>query len=408
MSTFHYKAVRQTGEVIEGDLDAADRDGALNSLADMGYVPIRVDQSGGASISRILSADVFGGRSHRIAQRDIMIVTREIATLLNAGVELERALDIIVDLAERAAIRDLFHDILQEVRGGAALSDALEKRAEKFPRSYVGMVRAGEAGGTLAIVFDGIAAYLESAHAARENLRSALIYPTLLLVMAVIAVAVMVSVVIPQFEPLFASSGKELPLLTRLMLTASDAVERYGLVVLLLGAAGTVLFRQRLRNPEARLVWHRRMLSVPLVGGLMLKSDIARFARTLGTLLRNGVATLAAFAIVRETISNAYLAEGFGQAAERVQSGVTISEALVSVPRFPKLAAHLVRVGEETGKLEDMLDHMAQIYEDDSRRAIQRLLSVLLPGLTALMGLFIAAIIASVFLAIVSVNQLAF
>ncbi|MFT5438342.1 MAG: general secretion pathway protein F [Alphaproteobacteria bacterium] len=408
MSTFHYKAVRQTGEIVEGDLEAVDRERALAGLAEMGCVPIKVDLGSGASVSNLLSMDVFGGGSGRIAQRDIMIVTREIATLLDAGVELERALGIIVDLAERPALRDLFRDILEEVRGGSALSDALEKRADKFPRSYVGMVRAGESGGTLAVVMDRIAVFLESSHAARENLRSALIYPILLLVMAVIAVGVMVSVVIPQFEPLFAGAGKELPLLTRLMLSASDGVERYGLIVLGLGAVGVVWFRQRLRKPATRLLWHRRMLSAPLMGGLLLKSDIGSFARTLGALLRNGVSTLAAFAIVRETVSNAYLAEEFGQAAERIQSGTTISDALVSIPHFPALAAHLVRVGEETGRLEDMLDRMAQIYEDDTRRAVQRMLAILLPGLTALMGLFIAAIIASIFLAIVSVNQLAF
>jgi len=269
------------------------------------------------------------------------------------------------------------------------------------------MVRAGEAGGSLPVVFDRLATFLETAHASRENLRSALIYPIILLVMALIAVAVMVSVVIPQFQPLFAGAGKELPLLTRIMLGASGAVEQYGLAMLLLVAVAALLFRQRLRNPAAGFAWHRGLLSLPLAGGLMLKADVARLARTLGTLLRNGVTTLAAFAIVRETLSNAWLAEGIGHAAERVQSGATISDALVSIPGFPDLAAHLVRVGEETGRLEDMLDRMADIYEDDTQRAIQRLLSVLLPGLTALMGLFIAAIIASIFLAIVSVNQLA-
>lgn len=408
MNVFHYKAARQTGEVVEGDLEAVDRDGALNNLTEMGYLPIRVDPAAGTSIVGILSTDILGGRWARVTQRDIMIVTREIATLLDAGIELERALGIIIDLGEHAAICDLFRDILEEVRGGAALSDALEKRADKFPQSYVGMVRAGEAGGTMPAVFERIAAFLESAHVARENLKSALIYPVLLLVMAVVAVGIMVSVVIPQFTPLFASAGRQLPWLTRVMLATSNGVQQYGIAILLLATVGGILFRRRLRSPAVRLEWHRRLLSVPLMGTLILKTNTARFGRTLGTLLRNGVTTLAAFAIVRETISNAYLAHGLGQAAERIQSGATISDAIGSIPRFPDLAAHLIQVGEETGKLEDMLDRMATIYEDDTRRAVQRLLAILLPGLTALMGLFIAAIMASVFLAIISVNQLAF
>lgn len=408
MSTFRYKAVRPSGEAVEGELEAANRQGAVSQLADMGYVPVRVDQAGGSSLAGILSMDVFGGGSGRASPKDIMIATRELATLLDAGVELERALGIVVELTGRPAVQTLFRDILEEVRGGSALSDALEKRANRFPPSYVSMVRAGEIGGALPVVFERLATYMESAHASRENLRSALIYPILLLVMACLSVAVMVTVVLPQFEPLFASAGKELPLLTRVMLVASHGVERYGLIALVLVLLGGALFRQRLRNPASRLVWHRRFLTVPLMGNLLLKLDIARFARTLGTLLQNGVATLAAFAIVRETVANAYLAEGLGQAAERIQSGATISEALVAVPRFPDLAAHLIRVGEETGQLEGMLIRLASIYEDDARRSVQRLLAVLLPGLTALIGLFIAAIIASIFLAIVSVNQLAF
>jgi general secretion pathway protein F len=408
MSSFHYKAVRQSGEVVEGQLDAPDRQGAVSQLADMGYVPVRVDAAGGSSLTGFLSIDLFGPKSGRISPRDIMIVTREIATLLDAGVELERALDIVLDLSERPALHTLFQGILEEVRGGASLSDALEKRADRFPPSYVSMIRAGEIGGALPAVFERLSAYLESAHAARENLRSALIYPILLLVMAVLAVAVMVSVVLPQFEPLFTGAGKELPLLTQIMLAASDAVERYGLIALALLVVGWVIFRQRLRDPGVRYVWHRRFLSLPLAGSLILKFDIARFARTLGTLLQNGVTTLAAFAIVRETVANAYLARGLGEAADRIQSGATISDALVEVPHFPDLAAHLIRVGEETGRLEEMLIRLATIYEDDTRRSTQRLLSILLPGLTALIGLFIAAIIASIFLAIVSVNQLAF
>ena len=408
MSIFRYKAVRSTGESVEGHLEATNKQGAVSQLADMGYVPVRVDQAGGSSFSNVLSMDVFGGGSGRTSPRDIMIATREIATLLDAGVELERALGIVVELSGRPAIQVLFQNILEDVRGGAALSDALEKRAERFPPSYVSMVRAGEIGGALPIVFERLATYLESAHPSRENLRSALIYPILLLVMAILSVVVMVSVVLPQFEPLFASAGKELPLLTRIMLSASDAVEQYGLIALILILVGGVLFRQRLKNPAFRLSWHRRLLAVPLMGALLLKLDIARFARTLGTLMQNGVATLAAFAIVRETVSNSHLASGLDEAAERIQSGSTISDALVAVPRCPNLAAHLIRVGEETGQLEEMLIRLALIYEDDARRTVQRLLALLLPGLTAIIGLFIAAIIASIFLAIVSVNQLAF
>ena len=408
MSVFRYKAVGQTGDIVEGTLEAADRAGAVARLSDMGYVPISAEPESKGSLAALLSTDIMGGRSRRLSARDVMIATRELATLLEAGVELERALGILVELSARPSVSTLFAGVLDDVRGGSALSDALEKRAGQFPKSYISLVRAGEAGGALDIVFERLAAYLESAHAARENLRSALVYPTLLLVMAIIAVAVMVTVVLPQFEPLFASSGKKLPLLTRIVMGSSDAVEHYGWIAAVVALGGAAFFRQRLRDPVARIAWHARFLAVPLFGSLLLKSDVARLARTLATLLQNGVPTLSAIAIVRETVANAALAEGVGVAAERVQSGATMSDALSTVPRFPDLAAHLIRIGEETGKLESMLERTALIYEDETRRTVQRLLALLLPGLTALMGLFIATIIASIFLAIVSLNQLAF
>lgn len=406
MTAFRYKAVRASGEVVEGDMDAPDREALIARLTDAGSMPIRIEPARRESLTGLLSLEIGGGG--RASARDIMIATREIATLLRAGVELERALSIIVELAESRAIRLLFAAVLEEVRGGATLADALDRHRRQFPPSYVSMVRAGEAGGALEVVFARLAEFLERANASRAALRSALIYPVILLFTALIAVVVVVTVVLPQFEPLFAGAGKELPLLTRVMLATSHVVEDYWLAGVLFLLAVFAGFRLWVRTPGGRLAWHRYLLAVPLLGTLLIRLDVARLARTLGTLLQNGVPTIAALDIVRATLGNQTLANSLGEVTEKVKSGGALSDALAALPRFPPLAAHLARIGEETGQLEDMLIQVGEIFEQESQRTIQRLLALLLPGTTALLGLFIAAIIASVFLAIVNVNQLVF
>lgn len=405
MTSFRYKAVRANGEMVEGDLEATSKAQVMTRLSDMGYMPISAAAVGGSALSRLLAADLFGG--DRMDLRDLMIASRELATLLDAGIELERALEILVALAERPVVQRTFAAVLDDVRGGSALGDALDARGGTFPISYVSMVRAGEIGGSLAVVIGRLSDYLERAQAARETVRSALIYPIILLVMALASVIVMVSVVLPQFTPLFEGAGAELPLLTQGLLALSNFIERAWWALLLGIIALTVVIRRRLAVPEARLRFHRRLLDVPLLRDLILRVETARLTRTLGTLLQNGVATIDALAIARETVVNRHFNRALGEVGDKVKSGATIAQALGEVPRFPTLAAHLVRVGEETGRLESMLLRTADLFEEETQRAIRRMLGLLVPGLTAALGVVVAVIIASVFMAIIRVNQLA-
>lgn len=407
MASFRYKAVRAGGELVEGDMEAPTKAHVMARLADMGYVPIRAEEVGRNALARLLALELFGGGA-RMALRDLMVASRELATLLDAGVELERALDILGRLSERPAVQRTFAAVLDDVRGGSAFSDALERQGEVFPASYVSMVRAGEAGGSLALVVGRLAEYLERAQAARESVRSALIYPVILLVMAVASVVVMVTVVLPQFAPLFADAETELPLLTRGLLALSGFVERTWWALLAAVALAALVVRRRLGVPEVRERFDRRLLELPVVRELILRLETARLTRTLGTLLQNGVATIDALRIAQATVVNRHFAGALGQVAEQVKSGATISDALDRVPRCPVLARHLVRIGEETGRLEDMLLRVAEIYDEEAQRTVRRLLALLVPALTAVLGLIVAVIIASVFLAIVRVNQLAF
>ncbi len=406
MANFHYKAIKQTGDFFEGEMVAASEAEVIRKLNELGHIPVGAEEVGTSVARNWLNRELFAGR--HVSQREITLLTRELATLLQAGIELERALDIIVSLSERPAMQEMLRRVLDAVRGGSAFADALEAQDGGFSRSYVSMIRAGEAGGALEVVVGRIADLLERSQAARENLKSALIYPTVLLVTAVASVLVMVTVVLPRFKPLFENAGKTLPLATRFVMGAGEALEQYGWLAALVVCACVLLFRQHIKTPSARLRWHRWLLCLPFVGELVTKLEVARFTRTLGTLLGNGVPMLTSLGIVRETLGNMEIATAIDGVAGRVEQGSGLADAIIAANVLPPLAGQLIMVGEESGRLEDMLFKTADIYDQEAQRTIGRLLAILLPGLTIVIGLIIAGIIASIFVAILSVNELAF
>lgn len=406
MPHFRYKAVNAAGDVLEGEMEALSRQALVERLHDLGHTPIRADEIKGGSLWRLLTADVGGRR--RPTPRDVTTLTSQLATLLGAGLPLDQALKLLVDLAEKKAVGTLLEGILTRVRGGSTLAEALEAEPEVFAGDYVSMIRAGEAGGALDGVLARLADYLERADALKGTVRSALVYPMILLVMAGFVVVVLLTLVIPQFEPLFEQAGADLPLATRVIVGMGDAVADYWWAM---GAAvvGVVVFiRGRYAQPETRLAWDRRLLGLWLAGDLAAKVETARFARMLGTLLGNGVALLNGLAIAQGTLRNAALTQAVEKAARRVKEGRRLAETLAADGTFPALAVHLLRVGEETGKLDAMLFKVADIYDDEVKRALDRLLALLVPAITIVLGVLIAGIIGSILAAILQVNALAF
>ncbi len=408
MPLFQYKAVTPAGEILEGAMDAATRGGVIERLRDMGYTPIRAVEAGagesaGAATRRSGATSLF---ARGISQDDVAVVTREIATLLGAGLPLDRSLEILVGLAESAPVAEMLRKVRNEVRGGAALSKALDAQAGVFSRFYVNMIRAGEAGGALADVLARLAEYMERSKDLRESVKSALIYPTILLVVAIVSVVILLAVVVPQFEPIFEQSGKALPLVTEVVLGAGAFMRAYWWAIVLGGVAVVFLVSKRLESPEAKLGWDRNVLRLPVVGDLAAKVETARLARTLGTLLKNGVSLVNALSIARDTMGNTFMAAGLAEVARELKTGRGFAKPMMETRRFPPFAVHMIQVGEETGRLDRMLLDVADVYDKEVARAVKRSLALLEPAMILFLTFVVGAVILSILAAMLTIYDL--
>jgi general secretion pathway protein F len=289
-----------------------------------------------------------------------------------------------------------------------SLANALGEEEDTFPPYYSTMVRAGEASGALDVVLGRLAEFLEKSQKLRETVKTALYYPIFLLMMALISIVILLTIVVPQFKPLFESAGSALPVSTQILVGVGDFVRGYGWLIVLGLVATYFLVRRYLATGEGRRRWDGFLLGLPFIGGLLTKVEVARFSRTASTLLQNGVSLLPALGIVRDTLSNSVIASSIDSIATRLKEGRGLAEPLAATELFPRLVIHLVRVGEETGQLEDMLAKLADIYDEEVGRTTARLLALLVPVLTIGMGVMVAAIIGSILTAILSVNTLAF
>ena len=402
---FHYKAASADGVALEGDMEARAQAVVVERLQAMGYIPIQVEEARSDAAANNTS---FGWlSSDRVSQAEVGVFTREIAILLHAGLPLDRALEILVALSENDKVRRLLMQVRDDVRGGAALSAAMEAQKGVFSRFYLNMVRAGEAGGALGAVLMRITEFMERAKALKETVTSALIYPAILVVVAVSSVMMLLIFVIPQFSLMFQQSGKALPLPTQIVIAAGGFLRRDWWMLLIGALAVYALLRQQMGNPQSRYRWDGWFLSLPLVGDLVAKIEVARFSRSLGTLLGNGVPLLNALFIVKETLGNSVMAEGLDGVATQLKQGLGLGKPLMETSLFPKLAVHMVMVGEETGQLEEMLLRVADVYDNEVQTTVKRMLGLLEPVLILGLGLLIGGIIMSILLAILSVNDLA-
>ena len=405
MPAFNYKAVSAGGEALEGEMEARSQGAVVERLQGMGYIPIRVDEA--KSETETEAASFAWLRSAKVNQAEIGVFTREIATLLHAGLPLDRALEILVALSENEKVRRLLLQVRDDVRGGSSLSAAMEAQQGVFSRFYLNMVRAGEAGGALGPVLMRISEFMERAKALRETVKSALVYPVILVLVAVLSVMMLLVFVVPQFTLMFEQSGKTLPVSTRIVIAAGDFVRHDWWMLLGLVFALYVLMRQQLSNPVSRYRWDGWFLRLPLLGDLVAKMEVARFSRSLGTLLGNGVTLLNALFIIKETLGNLVMAEGIDGVATQLKEGLGLGKPMMEAGLFPKLAVHMVMVGEETGRLEEMLLRVADVYDNEVQTAVRRMLALMEPVLILGLGLVIGGIIMSILLAILSVNDLA-
>ncbi len=406
MARFQYKAATSAGELVVGEVDAPSRDLAVEKLRRDGQLPIRVEPTVARPAAGRRVRAFLGSR--RVSQADAVLVARELATLLQAGLPLDRALTVMADLGPEGARKGVLLDVLEAVRGGVTLADAMERYPRVFPSYYIGMVRAGEAGGTLDTVLARLADSLERAHALRENIHSAMYYPIVVLFVAGGTLAVLLTVVIPRFKPLFDDTGTAMPLPMAVLLAAGEVLTAWWWLIALAILAAILLARYYVSRPPGKMRLHEAVRRLPLFGGLVTKVEIARFSRTLGTLLASGVTILPAFSIALGTISNRAIASAVESVSARLKRGEGLSVSLLESGVVPRMAVQLVLVGEESGQLEAMLLRVAETYDEQVRRTVERSVSLLVPVVTIGLGLMVAGIVGSMLSAIMSMYELPF
>ncbi|HSL50068.1 MAG TPA: type II secretion system F family protein [Candidatus Deferrimicrobiaceae bacterium] len=405
MTVFSYRAADRRGQTIDGVMEAADARAVVERLQREAYFPIAI-------AAQDQRRRVFGlawpetGRE-RVAGRDLVSFTQQLATLVEAGLPLDRALAIQAELAPTARLRAITADVLRGVRGGSSLADALGAHHPRpFSRLYVNMVRAGEKGGVLETTLRRLAGFLEESQEFRDALVSALIYPVLLTGVGAGAVVFLMAFVIPRFAVIFDDLGATIPLPTLILLEASAAIHRYWWLLALLGVGGVLAGRMVLATPRGRLGADRLLLRLPLAGEVIVKSEVARFTRILGTLLRSGVAMIPALTVVRDMLGNQVLARAVEGLGDGVRRGAGLAQPMAEARAFPPLAVHMVRVGEETGRLEETLLQVAASLETDTRKLVKRLIALAEPCIILVMGVVVGFIVVAMLLAILSVTDL--
>jgi general secretion pathway protein F len=410
MPDFAYKAADASGRVIEGQIDARTRDEALRRLIDQGLTPVGISDRAGVatgSAPRRRSALRLRLGPDRPGRADVMAFSSELAVMLRAGLPLDAALRVLLAMDHRPVVAELIGAIHEAVKGGMPLSRALANRTELFGAFYVNMVRSGEASGQIGAALTRLVEHLERMRALRESVTSALIYPAILLAVALLSVIGILVFIVPQFETLFRDAGAALPLSTRAIVAVGQFIVAYGAYLLAGLIVLGVLLARWLRSAAGQRWWQACLAQLPILGTIRHEYDLARFTRTFGTLLANGVPILTALGIAGETVADERLRASIGSVAPKVKSGGRLAQALDGTGQFEALAINLVRVGEETGTLDRMMLELAAILDRKVEVGIKRGLTLLEPVMILTLGLFIAAVIVSILLGILTVNDLA-
>jgi general secretion pathway protein F len=405
MITFRYTAIGAGGERLAGIMDAPTEADVIARLQRQGAMPLRAEPADKATRWwRVLQIDLGGRRGLR--KQEVADLFRELATMLTAGQDLDRALRYMQETAP-ARVRPTLAGLREAIRDGSPLSVAMSRYPASFPAMHIGLVRAGEAGGNLGPTLSRIADLLDRQRALASTVTSAMIYPAVLFVAMIAAVTLLLTQVLPQFVPMFEQSGAALPASTQFLIAAGKFVQEDGLFLLLGILALILVARAMLGQPRVRLTLDRILLRVPAIGGLMKEVVAARFTRVLGTLLYNGVALIPALAIVRDAVGNSAVRLAVEQASLSTRGGGSLTRELESACVFPTRTFYLLRLGEETAQLAAMALRAADIHEERTRLGTQRLTSLLVPAMTILMGVAVGGIVASLMTAMLSLNSLA-
>lgn len=396
MAIFAYKATTTEGSIVEGVIEALDERTAIERLRDSGFIPLRV-----AAPEEEKKRLAF-----RSAKGDVLTFTVELSVLLNAGLPLDRSLNILSEISESDEMKGIVQSILKSIRGGSSFSDALQMHPKIFSKLYINMIRAGEASGTIDAVLEKLGEFIESTKELKESIFSAMIYPAILLVTGGLSIAVLLTYVLPKFSSIFDELGGALPLPTQMLLFVSNALKDLWWAGLLLIVGVWFIFKSYIKSDYGRYKWDA--LKLKLFGDIIRKLETARFCRTLGMLIKSGVPLIQALNNAKDVVENQVMASAIDNVLKGVKGGKGIAITLSESNVFPSLALSMIKVGEETGQLDNMLMKVSSTYEKSLRVAIKRFVSFLEPATILGMGLIIGFIVVSMLMAIFSITDLPF
>lgn len=405
MQLFHYRAADHAGKVIEGTMEAEAEGGVIARLHEMGCVPLRIATPNQSSVTPV-SFSLSNPFREKVGAMQLLHFTQELTTLSSAGLPLDRSLSVLSSLVEGNEFRRVVASLLEAVRAGKPLSSAMAEYPGIFPRLYINMVGAGETGGVLDTVLKHLCEYQERAIEFKEELKAALVYPVSLAVVSGLSLLVLFVYVIPKFSVIFADVGDALPWMTVFVIGFSNMLTQHGWILLLILVGGALGVTFYVKKPAGRLHWDRLRLRLWVLGVLVREIEVARFARTLAVLLKGGVPLLQALGTVRGIAGNVVVASAIEQVQARVKEGKGMMGPLSESGIFPPLALHMIGVGEETGRLEEMLADVAKHYDQEVKRSTKRLTSILEPLLILTMGGVVGLVVVSILMAIFSINEL--
>ena len=387
MATFTYEAVDPSGRVVKNRVEADSEQAVLAKLHEQQFHVVSLGEAKAAAKVRLA-----GGKGQKIKLQTLVVFSRQFATMIDAGIPIIKCLDILETQTKEDAMKAVINATRKDVKGGLSLTDALAKHPQAFSKLYVNMIRAAEIGGILDVILDRLAGFLEKEMEIRGKIKSAMMYPTIVLCFAGFMVLALFLFVLPRFKEIFLSMNVEMPPVTMALFSAGDWLQAYWWMVLLLGAGGFIGFKQYGKTAGGRYQVDKLKLRVPIFGDLSLKLSVARFCRTFGTLIASGVPMMRSLEIIGETSGNAVLAESIANARTSIREGAKISQPLASSGLFPAMVTHMIDVGEETGRLSEMLVKVADFYDDEVDAMVKGLTSLIEPMLIVFMGVLVGFI----------------
>ncbi len=399
---YHYKAKKLSGEVIEGLLEADNRKLVINKLQQMQVFPISVKEKGGGTG---FNADLSLKSLRRVSRNDVTTFSRQMSDLLRAGLPLVRSLQVIAIQTNNPRMQVIIKSLSSDVEGGMAFSDALAKHENIFPALYSSMVKAGEAGGMLDQVMERLSAFMEAEQETRGKIIAAMTYPAFMVIVCILVIIILFTVVVPNFMVMFEESDIQLPVSTRMLLWVTDAIKMLWWAILGVVGGGGILFYNFVKSESGRLLYDTFKLKIPLIGEFIRKREISKFARTLGTLLANGVQILKALSITESVISNQVLRLDIMQFQDDIKGGEKLSTRMSESDLFPPVAVNMVAVGEETGNLEITLQRVADTFDKETDRVVKTITTIMEPMMIVVMAVVVGFVVFAMIMPIFQISQ---